>query len=393
MFIFQKNIMKELIIFSYIFVLVEGCSGEKGIKTLEDNNILSVLLKPKDQDKFKFGEISEAVFILKNHSNKAIVVLNIKPITNHGEDSIVLSSSAYGSISKLDNEDAYCYNGMIQCATSMLFHACLLLPNQEVLVLCNYRPISKTECFTVEYVSAKDKYDGTLKSLSPLNIYLIDKNKKNGWSSSIYRPFVEKNWLNICKETPQTGQVGPDISERAVIIPGLPARPTVLTTKVSIELENGTFSVESAQKVATKILGSQLSNIQLGYSSALGGYIVLERNFSWLLRNDYQENRGRLLSHFPLTMLKDIDSFGTVTICIGNKQEGFGPERHDAGWKFWNIYTVGYGDGMYTRGEFIQINKTSLVDFLEQVKEKDGKITEYKYFFRSRYFVLELPKM
>lgn len=93
----------------------------------------------------------------------------------------------------------------------------------------------------------------------------------------------------------------------------------------------------------------------------------------------------------PLGMLRDIDATGNVMVRVGERQEGFGPERRNAGWEFWGVHPVFYGDGMYTRGEFIELNETNLRGFLEQARRRRGAITQRRYYFRSRYFVLVLP--
>ena len=104
-----------------------------------------------------------------------------------------------------------------------------------------------------------------------------------------------------------------------------------------------------------------------------------------------QAERGALLPSVPPELLKDIDTAGSVRVRIGDKQEGFGPERHDAGRKLWDKYPVEYGDGMYTRGEFIRIGAKDLLAFLQQVKSRAGRLTARHYYFKSRYFVLALP--
>ncbi len=370
-------------------LVLTGAFFALSVEAAERDKALSLTLKPAGQNKFEFGQVTPAVFTLKNLSDKAIMVRVIDPITNQGEDAVVLSSSVYGSISKSKNEDAYYYNRVTQRATQMSFDAGLLLPGEEVSVSCRYRPISLSETFSVEYVSAKRKYDGSVKSLAPLIVYLPDRKGGIG-ARAAYRPFVAENWLEISKAAPRTGEIGPGVSQRAVLIPGLAARPADVKVHVSVEFE--AFFVDSARKTAARITGAKPGDVELAYSSSLGGYVILEKDSSWLLRNEQQRDRGNLLPPLPPGMLKDVDAKGSVRVRVGIKQEGFGPEKHDAGWKFWDVYPVFYGDGMYTRGEFIQIGKSELLNFLLQVKAKRGRITENRYYFRSRYFVLELEK-
>jgi hypothetical protein len=98
--------------------------------------------------------------------------------------------------------------------------------------------------------------------------------------------------------------------------------------------------------------------------------------------------KGELFCNCPASLFKDIDQRGSVRIRIGDKQEGFGPEEHPAERKFWDIYPVYYGDGMYTRGEFISVEKNHLLSFLQQLTEKNKTLIEHPYFFSSRYFEL-----
>lgn len=390
----KKLLTPLLICLSLLVVLYTN------LETSDDNGIIQLSLKPEKGSKFKFGQTTKALFTIKNLSKKALVVRKIKPVTNQGEDTIVLSNSVYGSAVKSEKEDAYHHSTFSQTETGCYFHTGFLLPNQEVSVSCPYRAISKVERFEIHYVLAANKYDGTTESLNPLKIYLLDRNAKDhsidekGFTSfgyDIYRPFIEENWIDICKKAPQTDPLGgSETTSRTVFVFELP-KSKILTLKASVELEDITFPVKSAREVAAKITDSQADNIRLAYSAALSGYIVLEDDSSWLLKNEHQKNRGQLFPAVPFGIFRDLDWSKEVEVHVGDNQD-YKANNDDASWKFWDTYPVFYGDGMYTHGEFIKVNKTNVLDFLGRVKEKKGNITEYRYFFRARYFVLNLPK-
>ncbi len=202
--------------------------------------------------------------------------------------------------------------------------------------------------------------------------------------------FVESHWLDICNTTPATGQVGPGVPRRAVLIPELSAEPTIQMIQVRVEFENGGFFGEDAARAAARIMGTEPEDAALGYSHALGGYVVLEGDFSWFLKRVAQVSRGRRLPSLPLDLLRDIDATGSVIVRVGERQEGFGPESWNAGWEFGGVHPVFYGDGMYTRGEFIELNETNLRGFLAQARRRRRAITQRRCYFRSRYFVLVL---
>jgi hypothetical protein len=349
---------------------------------------LSVEFSSKDAAKFKWGEVMPSLFILKNISDRAVVVLGIEPLTNSGEEPIALYGSAYGSVRKRDLEDIYEYDGLAQSATRLPFYSGFLLPGQELAAGCQYRPVEKRESFKIRYISSDGKYNRTPDSLKPLRIYIPDKMGREFGMTSTFRFFTESRWLEVSQGMSEAVR---GFSARAVLIPDLNAVPREQKIEMSIQFKDEGFFLESAQKTAERIIGSRTKEMRMAYSYALGGYVVSEGDSCWLLANGEQKTRGSHLPQFPLMMLKDIDTRESIDIWIGEKQEGFGPGGKSAGWKFWDAYPVLYGDGMYTRGEFIRIDKTSLQKFLEQVRQKGGKLTETKYFFESRYFILELP--
>jgi hypothetical protein len=97
---------------------------------------------------------------------------------------------------------------------------------------------------------------------------------------------------------------------------------------------------------------------------------------------------GARLGAIDLLLAKEIDQYGGIRVRIGDKQEGLGPEDRQAGWKFWDRYPVSYGDGMYTQGEFITIDKTQLLEFLTTLYQKKLRMKRQPYFFGSAYYEL-----
>ena len=381
--------------------LVNACNTVNKIN--QQKKLISATLLPKDSKQFKFGQLTESLLTLKNLTDNAMVITQVY-IGSDG-NSVTLSNSVYGSIDKSDESDIYSYHPLAQHATQLPFYVGFLLPNQEVSVSYVHRALTENESLKIEYVLSYAKYDGTPNSLKPFNVYLSSKNDNQMVTE--FHLFNENKWLDICHSMPNTHLPGPDAPLRAVIIPGLrysdePSSPpdeneAELKTQnsligIGIEDRDKIFPIESARKIAYAISGTNNNIKSIGYSIILGGYVVSEKDLSWLLQSDKQKERGALLPIFPLSLLEDMDKGNYVKIKIGDKQEGLGPEEHKANRNFWDTYQVFYGDGMYTQGEFIHINKTELFNFLKKVKGKDMAITQHKYFFRSRYYVLQMPK-
>jgi len=272
-----------------------------------------------------------------------------------------------------------------------------LLAGQQLSVVSEYRPLGLVEKFAIKYYSSRRAYDGTAESLRPFDVYVRDTKE------AVYYPYVGNNWLNVYTKTRQVSPVGPDVSKRAVLIPSLSQkaqsstmgtdrqkpRAETIVASVKIQYDGHCFPLGAALKTATRIIGLRGHDKRLAYCQTVAGYVVYENGCAWLLKDQKQQKRGELLPAFPSVMLKKIDWGGSVTVRIGDKQKGFGPEEHPANWNFWDRYPVFYGDGMYTRGEFIIINNDNLLEFLRKVREKGGKIKERPYFFRSMYFVLD----
>ena len=97
---------------------VSGCrtSGKTGLGQKEQTAGVSISMKPKAKEKFSFGRAIGVVFLVKNASDRAIVVLSIHTRDNQGQEPISLAGSAYGDLRKLTTEDAYELNSMAQRA-------------------------------------------------------------------------------------------------------------------------------------------------------------------------------------------------------------------------------------------------------------------------------------
>jgi len=50
---------------------------------------------------------------------------------------------------------------------------------------------------------------------------------------------------------------------------------------------------------------------------------------------------------------------------------------------------VYYGDGMYTRGEFVELKKDDVIHFLRKVDKRGLTLGIHHYYFRDRYYTLE----
>jgi hypothetical protein len=363
-------------------------SEESIIKKTEQkqqNNALSVKLLPEGNKNFEFGKYTPITIVIKNISEKALVVTYIKFLTN--PDTIRLAGSAYGNVRKIDNQDGYAYNELNQQMTGMAFYAGFLLPGQEVTIQQFFRPVALNELFDIAYMEASSKYDGTKKSLLPFNPYIpeyIENNMPN------YYPFDENKWNIVNKTYPKIeDNVGPDAPRRSVLLPDLNQKERNITISIPINYDTNAFTIEAAKEAAGKISGLPITDFNLAYSSALEGYIVIEKGKSWILKNKNQKSQGTFYSNCPASFFKDIDRKGNVRIRVGDKQEGFGPEEHPTKRKFWDTYPVFYGDGMYTHGEFININKDNMLSFLQRLTENNRSLKEHPYFFSSRYFEIE----
>jgi ankyrin repeat protein len=252
----------------------------------EEDKILSIQLQSQDNQKFRFGQFTPSIFVLKNLSEKALVVSSIEPLANSGEGKIPLSGSAYGSVRKLDNQNGYHYNSLSQQQTRLSFYACFLLPGQQVSVKTMLRPVALEESFDIAYFSASNKYNGTIDSLMPFNLYLPEHN--DNMFPINYYPFVERNWITLHQACPQTSQVGPDVPKRAVLIPDLKQAQQHTSVTIAINYETVSFPLEAALKSVSKITGLTPKSLRLVYSTTLDGFVVAEDGYSWILKSENQ---------------------------------------------------------------------------------------------------------
>ena len=382
---------------------------------IEEDRILSMELHPANDQKFKFGQYTPSMFVFKNLSGKALAILDIKCLSKSDEDAIYLRGSAYGSVTKIDDQDIYRYNRLSQRATRESFYAGFLLPGQQISVRFDFQPLALKESFDITYVTASQEYDGTIDSLDPFSPYIPGHAKYsmptsrlitsrdrviggfgNATSSghemgSNYYPFVERDWLALHEAYSETGPIGPDVPKRAVLIPDLRKARQHKFVSIPIDYAIKPFALETAKENASRIAGLDPNSFRLTYCNTIGGYVVFEENCIWFLKNKDQTSKRNLFCKCPPSLFKEIDCNDLIRIRVGDKQEGFGPEEHPAGRDYWGTYPVFYGDGMYTRGEFIIIRKSGLAPFLKQITDKGGALTEHAYYFHSRYYELVLP--
>jgi hypothetical protein len=107
-------------------------------------------------------------------------------------------------------------------------------------------------------------------------------------------------------------------------------------------------------------------------------------------KNEYCfcETLNRFVNLPPFAFYKDWDIGKSVQFRVGEKQEGSGPEKHPAGWKFLDAFDVFYGDGMYTHGEFIEVAPDQAKDFMARAGKKYS-IKKIQYFMDQYYYDLE----
>ena len=209
-------------------------------------------------------------------------------------------------------------------------------------------------------------------------------------------PFTEKKWLALRKDMKAIHPPDVGAPEISVLLPNfqigakLETGPTQIV-RIKIPIANGqsAFTGEKGLAAAAKI-APNFEKISVAYCKTLGGYVVMPgTEATWLLKNADQKEKGRSLPVLPTQLLRDIDSKESVRVRVGNRQEGFGSSVKPSGRKFWNKYPIRYGDGMYTRGEFIRIDKKNFLAFLDDVQKHKRMLAAQHYFFSARYFTLK----
>jgi len=360
-------------------------------------------VKPVNGGGFPFGDFSEVAFTVINVSDRYIVVTSIQSLSNPGEEVIALAGSIYGSVKKDSQTDAYLFNPMSQQQTKESFYDGLLLPGENISIHHPYRPVARNDQFRVSYIILDRDPSGDKPCTLP-PIY-IRSAAPNQWMSVIYIPFDGTAWELLNRDKKPIRSIGTDCSDRAVLIPGLKIvrtpetpvppkerwyRPLLsFTQEVPISYTKPAFVLEDALDTAKRILRRDRDrDYELVYCRSLGGYLVAEATNSWILRSPKQNETGTRLAAVDPLLAKAIDQYGGIEVRIGNKQEGGGPMVQQAGWKFWDRYPVSYGDGMYTDGEFITIEKTQLLEFLTALYHKKLQLKRHPYFFGSAYYEL-----
>lgn len=350
---------------------------------------------------FPFGERNPYWFTLVNLSDRAVVVTGIRASGSPNNETIALTGDIYGKIEKSSTRDAYEHQPFVQQSSKILLYAGLLLPHQRMVVQARYRPLVADERFIVSYLAAAQPYTGKIDSLAPLKIYsrgLRDKKGVGGYHR--FTPFTEKTWRSN-SASPATG---PDLfggypdHGRSVIIAGSPVEETeTIQCHLKFSDPQPSLPLPAARKLAAKISGFAEDELQFAYSHLLGGWLVDEGETRWLLSTSKQQERGQQYPVFSPELLNDIDDIvatrqGQILIRVGDKQQDSGPVLKQTGNKLWDTYPIYYGDGMYTRGEFIHLQPAQLRAFLLKLQEKDRRLQVHPYFFQLRYYGLKLPK-
>ena len=102
----------------------------------------------------------------------------------------------------------------------------------------------------------------------------------------------------------------------------------------------------------------------------------------------YCQTLNGFVEEQPISLYKEWDEGKTVEFKVGEKQEGMGPNRKSASWKFLDQYPVIFGDGMYTHGEFVKVSPDDAPEFWKRIHGKFA-IKKINYFFDKHYYDLE----
>lgn len=412
---------------------------------------LSLTVTPTQGDVVEFGKLARMKIEIENNSPRVVVVQRVES-SLPGNETLVLSNRVYGSVRKWKDKDAYFLSGLSQSESKLCFHGGMLLPGEKLLALSRYRPVSKQDTFKIGYYMATAPYTRAAESTLPLKIYVkASKETKAAFSANViktseeakevkgrteikqteedkgakqapwptvrniyetdklavrldveyymhvhdaellgdlYIPFTKSRWDKITNQPQSIGSLGPDKYPRAVLIPDLPDKPQVFISTIDLHYEGSPFLHHEAMHAAMRISGKDRRELTLAFSSFFAGYVVFEEHCSWLLTSKQQENKGDLLSLFPVSILVDLDLSKGVKIKVGEKQGCISPKKRKSHRLFWEQYPVRYGDGRYTHGEFIGLNQKTIFGFLKQAHTKRKALRTYNYYFRSRYYVL-----
>jgi hypothetical protein len=370
--------------------------------------VFSLSIKPLKGEKYIFGEQTESLISLTNVSNRAVVVLAVEPALHWSDSFIYLSHPAIGKIRYDLQQDQYIHNSTISGITEILIHNGFLLPGESLAFTKTYRPLSENEKFDIVYAQAEKQYDGTPKSLLPLNVYLPTDGK---WTKRYsYSRFTADTWQNMTRHNQF------DITDqltlmRPVIIPGLPdpspyryLYPTksdistrCVTLSVAIKFVSLGFTVENARGAAARITGMTPQQVQLAYSRALGGYIIMKADGSyWLLTKQNQKKKGVDLPSTALSLFRKMDASHYVSIQVRTTSRPTGLNKNlpisNTGQLWWHKYLIYYINYPDQHGEYILVDDKELSSFLTTVKAKGLCVLEYcDYLNDNEYFFLDKP--
>ncbi|MDQ7780596.1 MAG: hypothetical protein RDV41_12960, partial [Planctomycetota bacterium] len=299
--------MKSAVLALLALLLTMPCVAQE--KTEQPAPVLTLSVKRFEEGELKFGEIAATAFTLKNESKKAVLVFRICPVTNQGEETICLFGSAYGNVVWLEDKKMFEYNDMVQSATQLPFHSGLLLPKEEVSVVCSYRPVSRTEEFSVEYCQAEVDYDKTVAGLKPFDVYLPAAEEGDPFKT-FYKPFTHSAWEELGGSSSETDEPGPGVPVRAVLVRDLKAEPTAMRVSISTGIAETPFPAETAREAAAKLTNLAPEKFRLAYCSTFSQYFVFEENGTWILKDAAQTEKGKLLPVFPPSAIREIDGGG-----------------------------------------------------------------------------------
>ena len=350
---------------------------------------MQVLPASTEAKRFTFGERALVRFVLKNTSDRVVVVTRIESKLNPNEEPVSLVGNVAGEVTRDTSRDVYSYQ-QLQWSSRIPFYAGLLLPGQDFSFAAPYRPLIAEDEFVVSYYASNQEYRHSLESMAPFTVYSRDGG--NGLVM-LFLPFNENKWLeHKDKWLFDTYSL---LEQRGVIISAGIAgnKPQVVTIKQTFKFADPQSSVtpENLRKIVARITKEDPpAIIMAAYSRALGGFCLQERDNRWVLSTADQRDRGDPFPEWNFAFLNDIDLKGRVLIKVGKKQPGGGSEHHDAGWKLWDTYPVFYGDIMSPQGEFIELTAAQLRPFLLRMREAGGILDTQPYSINSRYYWMKI---
>ena len=338
-------------------------------------------------EQFDFGAITDTRFTIRNTSDTALVVLRVTPRSTAFQRAKMLTSRAYGAITKDVENDRYAYNEIVQQETQMPMHQGLVLPGQTLSFVTPFRALAPETLFEVAYWKADQAYDGSVKSMLPFRVYIPNPEPEEG-ERGVFVPFTEDGWKTLLEASAKDpGMAG---QPPAVLVEAGNAAEVILGVKPGLNFSGTLFPPGVAMQAATKKWGSRPAGAEMGYCSFLGGYVARGTGVAALLIKPPSANpvvnEG---PNVPPDFLCDIDRLDSVLIRVSDQQDDkTGPERRMTGKMFQGTYPTFFGDGMYTRGTFFELKKSQYRLFLEECKTKGWVLAVENYYIDKHYFVL-----